>query len=76
LAIESPFLVDYAGPAPPPKSKPHRYVLLLYEQPEVIDVGKGGKKVGVWPRMRWDLGKFEKEIGLGEVVAGTWFLSN
>jgi hypothetical protein len=57
-------------------SKPHRYVFLLYEEPKGFDAGKGGKKVGIWPRMRWDFGKFEKEVGLGEVVAGSWVLSN
>jgi len=68
--------VDYAGPEPPPMSKPHRYVFLLYEQPEGLDAGKGGKKVGIWPRMRWDPGKFAREVKLGEVVAGSWILSN
>jgi phosphatidylethanolamine-binding protein (PEBP) family uncharacterized protein len=72
--------VDYAGPSPPPPSSPHRYVFLLYERPEGFDTAKfappGGKKVGVMPRVRYELKKFEKEAKLGPVVASNYFLSN
>jgi phosphatidylethanolamine-binding protein len=72
--------VNYAGPGPPPPSSPHRYVFLLYDQPEGFDTTKfaspGGKNVGIRPRMRYDLKAFEKEAKLGQVVACNYFLSN
>jgi phosphatidylethanolamine-binding protein (PEBP) family uncharacterized protein len=80
VARDAPFIADYAGPGPPPPSSLHRYVFLLYEQPEGFDPIKfappGGKKVGMRPRMRYDLKAFEKEAKLGPVVAVNYFLSN
>ncbi|KUJ14538.1 putative protease inhibitor [Mollisia scopiformis] len=79
LEGETPFIVDYAGPGPPPPSSPHRYVFILYEQPEDFDIAKfaspGGKKVGIRPRIRYDLKVFEKEAKLGPVVASSYFFS-
>ncbi|ODM16091.1 hypothetical protein SI65_08525 [Aspergillus cristatus] len=34
LKMTAPFVANYIGPALPPGSAPHRYVFLLYEQPE------------------------------------------
>lgn len=80
MADNAPFIADYIGPGPPPPSAPHRYVFLLYEQPEEFDIArfasKGGKKVGIWPRARWDLEAFEREAKLGPVVASNYFFSN
>jgi len=80
LISTEPWIVDYAPPGPPPGSGPHRYVFLLYEQPADFDVKKhapaGGKKVGISPRVRYDLGVFEKEAKLGPVVAANYFNSN
>jgi hypothetical protein len=57
----------------------HRYVFLLFEQPADFDAKKyapkEGKKMGNWPRMRYDFAKFEKEIKLGPVVAVNYFQS-
>ena len=79
LVTSSPFVANYIGPAPPPPSASHRYVFLLYEQPEDFDAKKyaptGGKKMGNWNRMRYDLGAFVKEIKLGPVVACNYFNS-
>jgi hypothetical protein len=79
-ANNTPFIVDYYGPGPPPFSAPHRYVFLLYEQPADFDVAKfapkDGKKVGIWPRVHYDLRKFEEKAGLGGVVAVNYFSSN
>lgn len=80
VAGDAPFIANYAGPGPPPPSSPHRYVFMLYEQPEGFDPAKfappGGKKLGIRPRMRYDLKAFEKEAKLGPVVASNYFLSN
>lgn len=80
VANGTPFIADYAGPGPPPFSSPHRYVFMLYEQPEGFSLTKyapsGGKNMGIRQRMRYDLGAFEKEAKLGPVVACNYFLSN
>ena len=79
LTSSEPFVANYAGPGPPPGSSPHRYVFLLYEQPAGFEVSKyapaGGKGMGIRGRMRYDLGVFEREAGLGEVVAVNYFRS-
>jgi phosphatidylethanolamine-binding protein (PEBP) family uncharacterized protein len=80
MAVDALFIADYAGPEPPPPSTPHRYVFMLYEQPEGFDLAKfaapGGRRVGMWSRIRYDFGAFEKRAKLGPVVASNWFLSN
>lgn len=80
LESSSPFVADYVGPAPPPGSYPHRYMFLLYEQPENCNIQEqappGGKPLGNWMRMRFDLHKWEIKNGLGNPVAMNYFLSN
>lgn len=80
LTSNEPFIADYAGPAPPPGSSPHRYTFLLFEQPDGFEGRKyapaGGKTVGVWGRMRYDLDAWVERAGLGDAVAGNWFLSS
>ena len=50
---------------------------MLYEQPADFDVKKhapaGGAKLANMPRMRYDLGAFEKEAKLGPVIAANYF---
>lgn len=76
-ASDTPFVANYIGPAPPPISSSHRYIFLLYEQPADFDVKKhapaGGAKLANMPRMRYDLGAFEKEAKLGPVIAANYF---
>ncbi|RFU28161.1 hypothetical protein B7463_g8170, partial [Scytalidium lignicola] len=80
IAEDTPFITDYHGPGPPPPSSPHRYVFMLYEQPEGFDPAKfappNGEKIGIRPRIRYDLKAFEKEAKLGPVVASNYFVSN
>lgn len=80
LKANAPFIANWIGPEPPPGSGPHRYVFLLYEQPEGFEVQRyapgAGKEMGIWGRVRFDLDGFEREVGLGEVVAVNYFLSN
>ena len=79
LVASSPFVAHYMGAAPPPMSAPHRYVFMLYEQPDDFDAKKyapaDGKKMGIMPRIRYDLGTFEKETQLGPVIACNYFQS-
>ena len=76
---DTPFVANYIGPAPPPGSSSHRYVFLLYEQPADFDAKKyapaNGAKMSNWQRMRYDLGAFEKKVGLGPVLAANYFKS-
>lgn len=80
LKATAPFVANYIGPAPPPGSAPHRYTFFLYGQPAGFDGKKyappGWKNLGNWSRMRYDLGAWEKEIGLGPVLASNYFRSN
>lgn len=79
LVASSPFVANYVGPSPPPPSAPHRYVFMLYEQPDGFVAKKyapaGGKKMGLWPRVRYDFGAFAREIKLGPVIACNYFTS-
>jgi hypothetical protein len=79
---DTPFIANYIGPAPPPPSGPHRYVFFLYEQPADFDIERllivkeRGKPVGNGKRIRYNLEAFEQKAGLGEIVAGNFFVSN
>jgi phosphatidylethanolamine-binding protein len=82
VADGEPHVANYTGPGPPPLSSPHRYIFLLYEQPAGWDVAraelagvKRGADVGHGPRMRFDLDGWIAQTGLGEPVAGNWFVS-
>jgi hypothetical protein len=80
LTSSEPFIANYAGPAPPPGSAPHRYVFLLFEQPDAFNGNRyaptGGAPVGIWPRMRYDLDTWQKTAKLDEPLAVNYFLSN
>ncbi|EAW10279.1 YbhB/YbcL family Raf kinase inhibitor-like protein [Aspergillus clavatus NRRL 1] len=80
LKTSAPFVANYIGPAPPPGSSPHRYVFLLYEQPDGFDgkkfAPKNGNPLGNWQRMRFDLDAFTREAKLGPVLAANYFRSN
>ncbi len=75
-------VAPYMGPGPPPLSAPHRYVFMVFEQPEGMDTAKVKSVLGldrpatsVLSRIRWDQAAAEKSLGLGEVVAGNYFVS-
>ncbi|KIW05256.1 uncharacterized protein PV09_03789 [Verruconis gallopava] len=79
LESSSPPLTYWARPGPPPGAAPHRYVSILYEQPESFNsdhsvVPEGG--MARMARMKFDLAAFEKKAGLGKPVAGAYFTSN
>jgi hypothetical protein len=80
LTSNEPFVANYIGPAPPPKSAPHRYVFILFEQPNGFDTQKyapaGGAPLSLWPRIRYDLDAWQKTAKLGEPLAVNYFLSN
>jgi phosphatidylethanolamine-binding protein len=80
LSTEAAFIADYIGPGPPPGSSPHRYVFLLYRQPEGFDAElyapANGAKYGHMARMRFDLAGFEERAKLGKPIAVNYFKSN
>jgi len=85
VALQGPAewqVVPYVGPGPPKPSAPHRYVFTIFAQPEGLDAAKvktalglDGRGTGLLPRIRWDQAAAEKRIGLGEVVAGNYFVT-
>ena len=67
-------VASYVPAAPPPISYPHRYLFLLYEQPDDLSSEAFGAKEGVdmsiRSRMRWDMDDWVKRTGLdGKLVA-------
>jgi len=71
-ATGTPVIARYAAPGPPPGASPHRYVFLLYKQPEEFDVAP----IGITGRLRFNVEAFEKKIKLGPVLAANYFVSN
>jgi phosphatidylethanolamine-binding protein len=63
--------LDYCGPGPPCNSGLHRYIFLIYEQPDGADIaglaakfeGRGGKKAHT----------LAQEHGLGQLVLIDWY---
>ncbi|KAI1169615.1 PEBP-like protein [Nemania sp. FL0916] len=81
LTGSAEWLVPYRGPGPPKPSSAHRYVFLVFEQPKALDAAKArsslglAEEVGLTARMWWDEDGAEKKLGLGEVLAGNYFLT-
>ncbi len=75
-------VINYAGPGPPPPSTPHRYVFLVWEQPDgtSADVARKifnlNESPGLMARVRWDQTAFEKQVGLGHPLAANYFIAN
>jgi len=62
-------------------NSPHRYVYMLWQQPEGItaesireELGFPEEGAGLLARVRWDQEAFERRLGLGRVVAGNYFV--
>ncbi|GBM89913.1 OV-16 antigen [Araneus ventricosus] len=58
----------YTPPAPPDYSDPHRYIFLIYEQPEKLKDNFDGVK-----RTNFDVKKFVQDRGLKGPIAGNFF---
>ncbi|TGJ83940.1 hypothetical protein E0Z10_g4838 [Xylaria hypoxylon] len=76
------WLVSYLPPGPPKPSAAHRYVFLVFEQPEGLDAAKlksvlkFAPEVKLTARLWWNQETSEKKLGLGEVLAGNYFLTS
>ncbi|KAL1719257.1 phosphatidylethanolamine-binding protein [Schizophyllum commune] len=67
---------DWVRPSPPAGSDPHRYVLLLYPQPENFTVDSIAPLVNASsPITLFNISEFAEATGLGLPVAGTYFLT-
>lgn len=68
---------EYIGSGPPMGTGKHRYIFLLYKQPDnkKIEVNKKIKNDSRDGRMQFDLRKFTAEHNLGKPVAGNFYLA-
>lgn len=83
LTTETPHVMSYAGPGPPPGSAPHRYVFMVWEQPTAVaspdkvrDDLSLPAEPGLMARIRWDQIAFEQKMGLGEPLAVNYFVAS
>lgn len=80
-ATEQP-AAPWIPPKPPRISGPHRYVFLIWVQPEGVTREKvwemmgWGENVGLGKRIRWDIESFVRKVGLGKIIGGAWFVSS
>ncbi|KAF2659299.1 PEBP-like protein [Lophiostoma macrostomum CBS 122681] len=79
LIADAPPAAPYGPPKPPGFSSPHRYIFLIWEQPEGLTSGDIMSRLGVadnmslWSRIKWDEGSCEKKLGLGKPLGGNYF---
>ncbi|KAL4914036.1 phosphatidylethanolamine-binding protein [Aspergillus aurantiobrunneus] len=78
LKSDEPALMPWLPAGPPPGAAPHRYVFLLFAQRDGSSVPQDlkGKTVGRMQRMRFDVDGYAEELGLGDIVAVNYFVSN
>lgn len=76
LKSSEPAIGPWAGAGPPPGAQPHRYVFALYEQKTDSSVASKIKPFGMTQRIRVDNDALVKQLGLGQVVAANYFVSN
>ncbi|KAI8952738.1 PEBP-like protein [Xylaria longipes] len=76
------WLVPYAPPGPPKPSSAHRYIFLVFEQPKGLDAAKArsllgfAEEVKLTSRLWWNQENCEKKLGLGEPLAGNYWLTS
>jgi hypothetical protein len=72
LVNSTPALSEFLQPAPPPGDPPHRYIFLVFNQPEGFN-----NQTLVTPQtdiLSWNLTEFVDAVGLGDPIAGTYML--
>jgi phosphatidylethanolamine-binding protein (PEBP) family uncharacterized protein len=79
VANASP-VAPYGPPKPPGFSSPHRYVFLVWEQPEGLTRSDVKSRLGVadnmslWSRIKWEEDSCEAKLALGEALGGNYFI--
>lgn len=66
-------VTQYAGPAPPAGSGPHRYTIALYSQPSTFTPPANLSTANIGLATGFDFPAFVQSTGLGPLVAGTYF---
>ncbi|KAH9482771.1 OV-16 antigen [Psilocybe cubensis] len=74
LSNNSPALAEFFPPTPPVGSDPHRYVLLVFDQPDSFDVNGPTLVNATTPRTNFSISDFAQAINLGDAIAGNFFL--
>ncbi|TFK43685.1 phosphatidylethanolamine-binding protein [Crucibulum laeve] len=74
LTNSSAALMEFFPPTPPAGSDPHRYVLVVFNQPSDFDTMASTFVNSSTPRNNFNLTTFAGEVGLGNPVAGNYFL--
>lgn len=67
-------IAEYLGSGPPKETGLHRYIFLVFEQPDKIsfEEPKSGQK-SLQHRRNWSMRQFRKKYNLGQVIAGNFF---
>ena len=77
LESETGPVVNWLTPIPPPFSGPHRYIVMLYQQPANFDIthwdAQFVEPVSIPKRIRWSLDDFIKQAGLKDMLAANYF---
>lgn len=76
LKSSEPAIGSWIGAGPPPGAQPHRYVFYLYEQKADSSIASKIKPFSTTQRMRVDFDGLVKQLGLGQIVAANYFVSN
>ena len=76
LKSDEPAIAPWAAAGPPPGAAPHRYLFLLYSQHVSAIPPNLRKPIGVFQRIRCDVDAMARRLGLGEIVAVNYFISN
>ncbi|KAG6329447.1 hypothetical protein ID866_9642 [Astraeus odoratus] len=72
-----PAVSPYYGPAPPPGTGPHRYILLLYREPAtgvIIDPHALERRNLPQDRGKWNAAAFAEQYGLKLVAANFFYI--
>ncbi|KAH8700108.1 putative phosphatidylethanolamine-binding protein [Talaromyces proteolyticus] len=78
LTSDEPAIASWVGAGPPPGAAPHRYAFFLYlQKPDsIIPPNLREGHFGLMQRMRFDVDAMARQLGLGEIVAVNYFVSN
>ncbi|KAK1231825.1 hypothetical protein PQX77_005039 [Marasmius sp. AFHP31] len=68
-------LSDFTPPTPPDGSDPHRYVVVVFNQPTDFDTVAQRLVNASTPRTNFNLTTFSRDVGMGNPIAGNFFLT-
>ncbi|PPR04058.1 hypothetical protein CVT24_010633 [Panaeolus cyanescens] len=74
LLNNSAALMEYTPPTPPSGSDPHRYIVLVYNQSTNFDTDAPSMFSSSTSQSSFDISTFAQSLGLGDPVAGNFFI--